>query len=617
MYKYLDKINNTKDLKKLKIKELPDLCNDIRNFLVDNISKTGGHLASNLGIVELTVALHYIFNSPEDKIIYDVGHQCYVHKILTGRKNEFNTLRKLNGLSGFPKPVESIHDVFNTGHSSTSISSALGIAVANKLEKNNNYSIAVIGDGALTGGLAFEALNNATIKNTNLIVILNDNNMSISKSVGNLSSYLNKIRSNKIYRKTKSKLKNILRHIPYLGKIIIKTIEWIKNGLKQILLPKSTLFEYFGFSYLGPIDGHNIEDLIEFTERAKIINKPVLLHVVTEKGKGYKPAQNNPDEFHGIGAFDKSTGIATKKTEESYSNTFGKVVLSLANKNEKIVAITAAMPDGTGLKQFSRKYPDRFFDVGIAEEHAVTFASGLAKQNYIPIFAVYSTFLQRAYDQIIHDVALQNLHVILAIDRAGIVGADGETHHGIFDLSYLSHIPNLTILAPKDGIELRQMIKFAVLHNGPIAIRYPRDGYIEELTKPTKILYGKSEILKEGNDITIVALGKTVKTALEVSKELEKVNISAEIINARFLKPLDSETILNSITKTKKIITIEDNILDGGLATAIQKILRNKPEIKSKFIGYPTKFIQQGTSKEIEKIYGLDVEAITKQALEL
>lgn len=616
MYKYLEKINNTKELKELNINELPDLCNDIRTFLIDNVSKTGGHLASNLGIVELTVALHYIFNSPEDKIIFDVGHQCYVHKILTERKNEFNTLRKLNGLSGFPRTKESIHDIFNTGHSSTSISSALGIAVANKLEKNNNYSIAVIGDGALTGGLAFEALNNATVKDTNLIVILNDNNMSISKSVGNLSTYLNKIRSNKIYRKTKSKLKNIFRRIPYLGKIIIKSIEWIKNGLKQTLLPKSTLFEHFGFSYLGPIDGHNIEDIIEFTQRAKTIKKPVLIHVVTEKGKGYKPAQNNPDEFHGIGAFDISTGNLLKKSNDTYSNTFGKTLLDLARKNEKIVAITAAMPDGTGLKQFSNKYPERFFDVGIAEEHAVTFASGLAKQNYIPVFAVYSTFLQRAYDQIIHDIALQNLHVIFAIDRAGIVGADGETHHGIFDLSYLSHIPNLTILAPKDGIELKQMLKFAVSHNGPIAIRYPRDGYAEELTKPTKILYGKSEILKEGNDLTIVALGKTVNTALEVAKNLEKSNISAEIINARFLKPLDTETILNSATKTKKIITIEDNILDGGLATAVQKILINKPEIKSKFIGYPTEFIQQGTSKEIEKIYGLDVETITKEALE-
>ncbi len=620
MYKFLDKINNTNDLKNLNIADLPELCTEIRDFLVKKISKTGGHLAPNLGVVELTVALHYIFNSPDDKIIFDVGHQCYVHKILTGRKNEFDTLRKLNGLSGFPKTHESKHDIFDTGHSSTSISSALGIATANKLDGNPSYTIAVIGDGALTGGLAFEGLNNANVKDTNLIVILNDNQMSISQSVGGLSLYLNKIRSNSLYASSKISLKRILPKIPLIGKPIYKLISWFKKGFKHVILPSSILFEQFGFSYLGPINGHDIDDLTEFLERAKNVNKPVLIHLVTKKGKGYIPAEKDPGKFHGVSPFDIETGNLLNSSSISYSSEFGRIMIEEASKNDKLIAITAAMRNGVGLDEFSKKYRDRFFDVGIAEEHAVTFASGLAKQGYTPVFAVYSTFLQRAYDQIIHDVALQNAHVIFAIDRGGIVGADGETHHGLFDLAYFSHIPNMTLMAPKDGTEFEDMMKFAFKFNGPIAIRYPRGSYEKNLLhdkKRNEINYGKAEILKEGSDITIVAYGKTVAKALDVANILKKKRISAEVINVRFLKPIDKETICNSIFKTKKVVTIEDAYLEGGLATKIHEITYAQKNIKSLFFGYPNEFIKHGSIEELEKLYKLDKIAISKKIFKL
>lgn len=619
MYKFLDKINDTNDLKKLNIADLPKLCEEIREFLVNNVSKTGGHLAPNLGIVELTVALHYTFNSPEDKIIFDVGHQCYVHKILTGRKNKFDSLRKFNGLSGFPKTHESIHDIFDTGHSSTSISSALGIAIANKLEGKPHYTIAVIGDGALTGGLAFEGLNNANVKDTNLIVILNDNQMSISQSVGGLSLYLNKIRSNSLYTSSKNGIKSVLEKTPILGKAILKLIGWIKKGIKHIMLPSSIMFEQFGLSYLGPIDGNNIDDVTEFLERAKNVNKPVLLHVITKKGKGYSFAEKNPGKFHGIAPFDPISGNLLKPSSTSFSSEFGKIMCEEAEKNDKIVAITAAMRDGVCLSDFSKKYPDRFFDVGIAEEHAVTFASGLAKQHYIPVFAVYSTFLQRAYDEIIHDVALQNLHVIFAIDRAGIVGADGETHHGLFDLAYFSHIPNMTLLAPKDGEEFESMMKFAFKFDGPIAIRYPRGNYTSSLitNRTTPVEYGKAEILKEGSDITILAYGQSVIKALDIANILKKKKISAEVINVRFLKPIDKQTICNSIFKTKKVVTIEDAYLEGGLATKVKDILLSQKNIKSLFFGYPNEFIKHGSLEEIEKLYGLDKFSISKKIFKM
>ena len=637
MYEILDKVNNTADLKNLNIKELPDLCTDIRSFLVDNVSKTGGHLAPNLGVVELTVALHYVFNSPKDKIIFDVGHQCYVHKILTGRKNEFPTLRKLNGLSGFPKTYESSHDIFSTGHSSTSISSALGVATANILNNKTDYTIAVIGDGALTGGLAFEGLNNAKVENTNLIVILNDNQMSISPSVGNLSNYLNTVRSNNFYTNSKKNIRNILKCIPFIGKPIMHLIEYIKDGLRHLLLPNSVMFEQFGFTYLGPIDGHDIRDLTNILKRAKEVKKPVLLHVITQKGKGYEPAEKNPDIFHGVGEFDKDTGEITKSSSKSYSDRFGIELMKHSLENDKILAITAAMPKGTGLYPFSVRFPSRFFDVGIAEEHAVTFASGLASQGFIPFFAVYSTFLQRAYDQIIHDVALQNAHVVFAIDRAGIVGADGETHHGIYDLSYLSHIPNMLIMAPKDGNEFAEMIELAINYKGPVAIRYPRDSYTDSLmafsnnvnkkkSKNTpaiaalpppsnKVSDFKAELLESGNDLTIIGFGKTTKTALEVSKILKKKKIKSDVINLRFLKPLDSETVLNSIRKTKSVITIEDNVITGGLASSIKDLIIDEEVLLKKFFAYPDEFIKHGKTSEIEKEFHLDAESIAKEIL--
>ena len=620
MYKFLDNINNTNDLKKLNIDDLPDLCNDIRNFLIQKVSNTGGHLAPNLGVVELTVALHYIFNSPEDKIIFDVGHQCYVHKILTGRKNLFDTLRKFNGLSGFPKTYESEHDIFDTGHSSTSISSAIGIATANKLNGNPAYTIAVIGDGALTGGLAFEGLNNSNIKDSNLIVILNDNQMSISPSVGSLSLYLNKIRSNSLYTSSKVSLKRVLIKIPLLGKLVYNLLSWIKKGIKHIILPSSIMFEQFGFSYLGPIDGNDINDLTEFLERAKNASRPVLLHVITKKGLGYVHAEKNPGKFHGISQFDIETGEPLKTSSTSYSSEFGRIMVEEASKNDKLIGITAAMRNGVGLDEFAKKFRDRFFDVGIAEGHAVTFASGLSKQGYIPVFAVYSTFLQRSYDQIIHDVALQNLHVIFAVDRAGLVGEDGETHHGLFDLAYFSQIPNITLMAPKDGDEFEDMMKFAFSYNGPIAIRYPRGSYQKTLApnlKKEKINYGKAEVLKEGNDITILAYGKTVSKALEIANILKKKKISAEVINVRFLKPIDTETISNSIFKTKKVVTIEDAYLDGGLATKVKDIIISQRNVKGLFFGYPNEFIKHGSIEELEKLYKLDKISISKKIFKL
>lgn len=648
----LEKINNLEDFKKIDTKDYPKLASEIREFLIDNVSKTGGHLAPNLGVVELTMALHHVFNSPRDKIIFDVGHQCYVHKILTGRKDKFPTLRKLNGLSGFPKTRESEHDIFNTGHSSTSISTALGIATANKLAGKDDYTIAVIGDGAMTGGLAFEALNNAQIEDTNLIVILNDNQMSISPSVGNLSAYLNSVRSNSIYTSSKNIIRGILKHIPFIGKPLMRSIEFLKDGFRHLILPNSVMFEQFGFSYLGPIDGHDIEDLIRILKRAKTAKKPVLVHVVTQKGKGFEPAERNPDIFHGVGGFDKESGKVNSSSSMSYSKKFGNELVKLSKENDKIVAISAAMTGGTGLQKFSEIFPDRFFDVGIAEGHAVTFAAGLASQGYIPVFAVYSTFLQRAYDQIVHDVALQKAHVIFAIDRAGIVGADGETHHGIYDLSYLSHIPNLLIMAPKDGNEFAEMMKFAVEHDGPVAIRYPRDSYTEDIITsverdntlgksnkkkkhivPNQITLDmpeephlstlpiesfKAEILTEGKDITILGYGKTVKTALEVAKLLKNKKVNAEVINCRFLKPLDKDTILGSIVKTKRIICIEDNVTTGGLASLVKTLILDKLECKKeilykKFYSYPDAFIKHGETKQIEKEFGMNAEKIVKE----
>ena len=607
MYHILNQVDNPEDLRKLNISEKHELANELRELVIDTVSKTGGHLASNLGVVELTIALHSVFNTPKDKIVWDVGHQTYIHKILTGRKNKISTLRSLNGLAGFPKAVESEYDSFDTGHSSTSISAALGMARARDIKGEKNSVIAVIGDGALTGGMAFEALNDAGSSNTNLIVILNDNEMSISKNVGGLSAFLTRVRTRKYYNRSNNYIKRLTLRIPFVGKKIVKLVRKIKYSIKQLFLP-NMFFEDIGFKYLGPVDGHNIEKLEEILEKAKSLSGPILIHVITKKGKGYGPAEQNPDKFHATSAFDKETGKSLKEKKDDYSKVFGEELVKLAKENEKIVAITAAMRDGTGLTNFAKEFPNRFFDVAIAEQHALTMAAGMAKEGLIPVVSIYSSFYQRAYDQIIHDICTQKLHVVMCIDRAGVVGNDGETHQGMFDLAFLNIVPNITIMAPKDFIELRQMLEFAVNYNGPIAIRYPRGG--EEKTKfltHEKIEKGKAEILREGEDVTIVAIGKMVAKAQNVADILEKKGIEAEVINARFLKPLDKETITNSIEKTKNVITIEDGTIEGGLGTVIEELIQEeklKDVIFNKF-GYPDRFIKHGKTEEIEEIYGL------------
>lgn len=613
----LDKINCTKDVKNLNYKEKEKLCKDLRSYIIEIVSKNGGHLASNLGVVELTVALHSVFNMPEDKIVWDVGHQTYVHKILTGRKEELKTLRQLGGIAGFPKSEESEYDSFNTGHSSTSISVALGMAKARDIKNQKNCVIAVIGDGALTGGMALEALNDAGSSKTNLIVILNDNEMSISKNVGGISLFLNRIRSRKFYRKSNNYIKKITQKIPFVGNKIIHIVRKIKYSLKQLLI-SNMLFEDMGFRYIGPINGHDIEKLESILKIAKTIDGPVLLHIITKKGKGYKPAEENPDKFHSTSSFNIEDGTPKKQKHKDYSQVFGDKLVSLAKENEKIVAITASMKDGTGLSKFSKEFPERFFDAGIAEQHALGMAAGMAKDGLIPVVPIYSTFYQRAYDQVIHDIALQNLPVVLCVDRAGIVGNDGETHQGIYDLSFFSIVPNLQILAPKDFEELEQMLEYAACLNAPVVIRYPRGNESKEKFKThEKIQKGRAEIIKKGRDVSIIAIGKMVSRAVEVSKILEKNEIEVEVINARFLKPLDNETIKESINKTKNVITIEDNIIEGGLATKVIELIQNESlqDINVKAIGYPDKFIKHGTTEELEKIYGLDAENIANDIL--
>ena len=609
----LEKVNMPEDLKSLNLKEKEELATEIRRFIIENVSKTGGHLASNLGVVELTIAIHSVFDMPDDKIIWDVGHQTYVHKILTGRKDKFTTLRKLNGLAGFPKTSESKYDSFNTGHSSTSISVALGMARARDLKKEKNNVVAVIGDGALTGGMALEALNDAGCSNTNLIVILNDNEMSISKNVGGISMALGKIRTRKAYTKSNQYLKKSLKKVPHIGKIIIKAARKIKYGVKQLFIP-NMFFEDLGFRYLGPIDGNDIEKVQDLLEMAKRLKGPVLVHVVTKKGKGYKPAEENPDKFHSTSSFDIETGKNKKEKKKDYSKVFGEKLECLAKENKNIVAITAAMCDGTGLSNFKKQFPDRFFDVGIAEQHALGMAAGMAKDGLIPVVPIYSSFYQRGYDQVIHDICLQKLPVIMCVDRAGIVGNDGETHQGILDLAFFSLVPNLTILAPKDFKELEQMLEFAVELKAPVVIRYPRGGEERAFASHKEISLGESELLKDGNDLTIIGIGKTTKRALDVSDILEKKGISCEVINARFLKPFDNKNILNSILKTNKVITIEDGILRGGLATSVQELIIEN-DIKNVLIesyAYRDTFVKQGTIEEIEKYFCLDAESIAK-----
>ena len=609
MSNILDRVNMPEDLRKLNIEEKEKLCKEIRKLIIDITSKNGGHVASNLGVVELTVAIHSIFNTPEDKIIWDVGHQCYVHKILTGRKKEFEKIRQFKGISGFPKICESEYDNFNTGHSSTSISIATGMARARDILKQKHEVIAVIGDGSLTGGMALEALNDAGSSKTNIKVILNDNEMSISKNVGGIPLYLSKIRTKTGYTRSNRKIKEITNKIPVIGKPIVSFAHYTKQVIKRAIIP-NMYFEDIGFKYLGPVDGHNIKKLEDILQRSQKIEGPVLIHVITKKGKGYKLAEENPDKFHGISAYDKQTGKTTKNKD--YSQVFGNKLINLANKDKKIVAVTAAMKDGTGLTEFAKKFPDRFFDVGIAEQHALGLIAGMAKAGLKPVMPIYSSFLQRGYDQIVHDIAISSIPVTICIDRAGIVGNDGETHQGIFDLSFLSSIPNIVIMAPKNFEELEKMLEFAVNANKPVFIRYPRGGENYKFEKTEKINLGEAEIIQEGTDLSIIAIGKMVGKAKQIADMLPDKKI--EIINTRFLKPLDEKTIIKSIEKTKHVITIEDNLLKGGLASAVlETINKNKLEnIKIKTYGYDDIFIEHGTVEELEDKYGLTAKKISE-----
>lgn len=609
MDRILDKINSPDDLKKLNTDELSALCAEIREFLIDSVSKTGGHLASNLGIVELTVALHTVFQVPRDKIVFDVGHQSYVHKILTGRRGQFNTLRQFGGISGFPKQSESETDAFNTGHSSTSVSAALGLARGRDLDGDDYSVIAVFGDGALTGGMMYEAMNDAGHTKTPLILILNDNEMSISKNVGAVSKHLRTLRTSSVYFRSKYIVERFLKKIPLLGNVLVNIIKHIKRAFRRLVIP-TTLFDDMGFHYMGPVDGHDIKSLIACFEYVRGEKRPVLIHVQTKKGKGYAPAESNPQKFHGIPPFDKKTG-ETKKSGETYSARFGSTMLSLAEKNQKLVAITGAMPNGTGLDEFKRRFKKRFFDVGIAEEHGVTLAGGLAKAGYIPVIPLYSSFLQRAYDQTLHDICLQKLHVVFPIDRAGIVGADGETHQGVYDISYLSHMPNMTLLSPATLNQLEAMLDFAVnKFDAPIAIRYPRGG-CEADGVPDDFQLGQAQILQSGNDLTIIASGRMTARAQEVSRIL---GMSAEIIALPSIKPLDEASVISSAMKTGHVVTIEDNVKTGGMGSMIGTLLKEKQvECTFKIFAFPDKPITHGTIDELDKLYGLDAVSIANK----
>ena len=609
----LEKINTPEDVKNLNLQEKKQLAEEIRKYILEIVSQNGGHLASNLGVVELTIALHSVFNEPKDKIVWDVGHQTYVHKILTGRREQLKDIRKLGGIAGFPKTKESAYDCFNTGHSSTSISAALGMARARDLKGEDNSVIAVIGDGALTGGMAIEALNDAGFSKCKMTVILNDNEMSISPNIGGLNMFLSKLRTKKLYTTSNISGKKIISQIPIIGKPTVKIVQRLKRSIKQLIIPKM-FFEDIGFTYLGPVDGHNIEQLENILKLSKQVDTPVLIHVLTKKGKGYKIAEENPDKFHATGPFDLETGEPKKAKGMDYSKVFGNKLVEMAEKNEKIVAITASMKDGTGLTKFQKQFPKRFFDIGIAEQHAVTLAAGMATQGLIPVVPIYSSFYQRAYDQVIHDIAIQNLHVVLCVDRAGIVGADGETHQGLLDMAFFRLVPNLTIMAPKDFMEFEDMLEFAINYKGPIVIRYPRGGEDKNVKfeKHEKIETGKAEIIKDfkkdnnknKKKTTIIAIGKMVSRAMNVAKSEEKDENDVCIINARFLKPLDKESILKKLKQSDKVIIIEDGTKINGLSTAIKEIIaEEKILLDIETQAYPDEFIQHGTVEQLEKIY--------------
>ena len=618
MSEILEKITDPKEIRDLDEKELEILAKDLREFLISSISKTGGHFASNLGVVDLTVALFKNFDFSKDRIIWDVGHQSYAYKVLTGRKDRFNTLRQYGGICGFPKRTESKYDFFATGHSSTSLSSAAGMARAQKILGKDNKVIAVIGDGALTGGMALEALNDIGYRKDNLVIILNDNQMSICKNVGGLATYLNKLRMGEGYNKLKSDIGSTL-DTTSLGKRVKTSLSKIKDGIKKIVVP-SMYFEDIGIKYFGPIDGHNLRELNEVLSIVKNIKGPVIIHTVTKKGKGYELAEKDPNKYHGVSAFDLEKGVVSKFASRNYSSTFGEEMIKLAKEDDKIVAITAAMPDGTGLKEFRKEFPNRFFDVGIAEQHAVTLAAGMAAEGLKPYFAVYSTFLQRAYDQVLHDVCIQKLPVTLCLDRAGLVGEDGETHQGIFDISYLSAMPNMTIVSPKCIDEMEVILKWASNFNSPLAIRYPRGGDIYENLKPLKnIEYGKWEELKKGEKIALIATGKMVQHALIAAEKLkEEKDIDILVINATFIKPIDKELLKTLSKKGFKIVTAEDNMKKGGFGEGVLDYLNeiNHKE-KVSILAFNDRFIEHGKPDILYKINGLDPEGIKRTLIEL
>lgn len=608
----LEKIQKPNDIKKIPADQLPALAEEIREFIIESLSKTGGHLASNLGVVELTIAMHRVFDLPKDKLIWDVGHQSYTHKILTGRKDGFETLRREGGISGFPKRSESDCDVFDTGHSSTSISAGVGYVRARELKKENYSVVSIIGDGALTGGMAYEALNNAASLKSNFIIVLNDNEMSITENVGGMSSYLSGLRTASAYTDFKMDVTKALNRIPGIGPGMVDAMRKTKSSIKQIIIP-GMLFEDMGLTYLGPVDGHNIPQLIKTFQEAKRFEGPILVHVLTQKGRGYEPAMRHPARFHGAGPFDVKTGLPVGKSNPTYTDVFSTVMRKMGDRRKDVAAVTAAMMTGVGLKRFYNMFPNRCFDVGIAEEHAVTFAAALSLGGITPVVAIYSSFLQRAYDQIMHDVCMQNLHVVFAIDRAGLVGYDGETHHGIFDLSYLGSMPNMTILAPKNLWELSDMIKFAVDYDGPIAVRYPRgEAYtgLKEFRAP--ICLGKSEVIHEGSRVALLAVGSMVKMAEEVQKQLkERMDMDAALVNARFVKPIDEELLRSFADTYELVVTLEENVKDGGfgervLAFAEEEDLPFGVEI----IALPDRFIPHGSVSYQMKQVGFTPEDI-------
>ena len=611
---YLEKIEKPNDIKKIPSYAMDELAEEIRQFLIENISETGGHLAANLGAVELTMALHLVLDFPEDKLIFDVGHQSYTHKILTGRKNDFPTLRQYHGLAGFPKVKESDCDAFNTGHSSTSISAGLGIATARTIKGMKNTVVSVIGDGSLTGGMAYEALNNAAKAETPFIIVLNDNNMSISENVGGVSSYLNQIRTTEAYLELKEDVKNKLKTVPK-GKRMIHRIQNVKSGFKQLMIP-GMYFEDMGITYLGPVNGHDIQAIVKVLKEAKRCKTPVLVHVLTHKGMGYAPAEKHPTRFHGTDPFDIETGLPKKKrTSPNYTDIVSTVMCKLGETNPDVVAITAAMAEGTGLKRFRYMHPDKFFDVGIAEQHAVTFAAGMAAVGLRPVVCIYSSFLQRAYDQILHDVCIQKLPVVFAIDRAGIVGSDGETHQGIFDLSFLGSIPNMTIMAPKNKWELADMLRYSVTFDGPIAVRYPRGQAFEGLYEHRPdIEYGKSEWLFEGGEICLIAVGSMVKIALQVRDALKEKGMEASIVNARFVKPIDEEMVAKAAKKHKILVTMEENVLEGGYGENVREYLDTlKSRAKLLNIAIPDRFVEHGSVDILMKELHMDCDGIVER----